>query len=76
MIIVDVDTGDKIYIEDIRCLELKFATILKGERYYTLVTGDGVESAIVDRNALNAKTRSKLDSLAEADTNDRRNNKS
>lgn len=75
MIIVDVDTGDKIYIEDIRCLELKFARIIKGERYYTLITKAGVESATVDRSTLNAKTRSKLDSLAEADI-DRRNNKS
>jgi len=57
--------GEVVYVENIRCLKLLFATIEHKREKYFLKDSDGRLVATVDRTLLDDKTRSKLDSLAE-----------
>jgi hypothetical protein len=64
MHVVDTATGEKVYIKNIRSLELYFDKIKKTKDEYSLIKGDEL-IAIVKRHQLDHKTRSKLDSLSE-----------
>jgi len=66
MILIDRDTGEKFYVENIRCLQLKFDTIKRDTpQTFELYTADGVRIATISRDYFDDKTRSKLDSLSE-----------
>jgi hypothetical protein len=64
MHVVDTATGEKVYIKNIRSLELFFDKIKKTKTDYSLIK-NGELIAIVTRKELDHKTRSRLDSLAE-----------
>lgn len=65
MFIIDNETGEKFAVENIRCMELKFDTIIAENNQYKLLNHEQLLIAIVEREHVDSKTRSKLDSLAE-----------
>ena len=67
MFYIDQSTGETFFIENIRCLDLKF-DIIELDRLndvYTLYDSSGKCIASVFRKYLDDRTKSKLDSLAE-----------
>lgn len=65
MFIIDEESGEKFNVQNIRCLELKFDTIETENNQYQLFNHNKFLIAVVDREHVDSKTRSKLDSLAE-----------
>jgi hypothetical protein len=66
MHIIDTATGEKLYIKNIRSIELMFDRIKKNKESFTLFKGS-TEIATVFSKHLDDKQRSKLTSLAEHD---------
>jgi hypothetical protein len=69
MHIIDTVTGEKVYIKNIRSLELYFDKIKKTKESYTLIK-NGNELATVTRKFLDERTRSRLDSLSHVELKD------
>ena len=65
MYIADPDTGDRIWIENIRLIQIRFDAVEKDSYEYIFLNEDGDPVGSVVRSHLDVKTRSKLDSLAE-----------
>lgn len=67
MFYIDPITGETFFIENIRCLDLRFDKIELDNKNntYTLINSDDKTVAIVHREFIDTGTRSKLDSLAE-----------